>query len=288
MLKSELIERVWNEFLYPAGANRPTFDILDGNITAAAVTLRLEGIQEFVPQGIIEIDSELILTKDEEASVDVDVAQRGYGATTAATHDDGARVYFNPEFPRQTISDAIDNCILQLPGMGLYARDTVAATFPTNTGALYALPAGAMEVLAIVDDDTGHQLNSGREFSEIRAFTPPKIRFIGGASGAITIVYTKDFVAPASETTDLTTTSLVPTSLVPFIPLWVAGYLLQGRELTMLQVESVRQRLAVEGINPGSITSIARALMDLFEQKYVGREAVKQTKKDPPRWRFVP
>ena len=285
MLKSELVERVWNEFLYPAGANRPTFDILDGNITAAATTLRLEGIQEFVPQGIIEIDSELILTKDEEASVDIDVAQRGYGATTAATHDDGARVYFNPEFPRQTISDAIDNCVAQLNGMGLYARDSISMTFSDSV--LYALPTGALEVLTIVDEDTGHELSAGREFKEIRAFTPPKVRLVSGASGATTIVYSKDFVAPASEATDLTTTSLVPASLVPFIPLYAAGYLLQGRELTMLQVESVRQRLAVEGINPGSITSIARALMDLFEQKYVGREIVKQTKKDPPRWRFV-
>lgn len=285
MLKSELINRCYSEFLYPAGANRPSFDLLDGAITAEATTLRLHGLQEFLPQGVIEIDSELILTKESEDSVDVDVAARAYGGTTAASHADNAKVYFSPEFPRQTVSDAIDNCIAQLNGMGLYARDTDSTTFSTN--ALYELPEGALEVLTIVDDESGRELNSGRDFKEIRAFTPPKIRFVNGADGAITIAYTKEFVAPASEATDLTTTSLVPASLVPFIPMWVAGYLLQGRELTLLQVESVRQRLAVEGINAGSITSIARALMDLFTQTYVGREIAKQTRKDPPRWRFV-
>jgi len=133
-----------------------------GQVTSLSESLD-EAASEFniaepgqVSRGVVEIDYELVYVAGSSNGLcTVLPTGRGWGSSSAATHEGGALVTFGPRFPRhailQAINDVIENIWPQLYGVGetTFAFQPTVFTFP--------LPADAVDVLAVEWDPVGPQ-----------------------------------------------------------------------------------------------------------------------------------
>lgn len=291
MLVSEIIDRTYSEWLNPAGINRPAFDTLNGAITDSGTSLVLNARIANVPRDtILEIGSELILLKDNASAPTYTTAARGYLETAAAAHSDGDIVYIDPKFPRINLFNALVSIVGGLYPKGLYQR-TTDSSITWDTSAVAALPSGTEDILSMVvrapgsDENYSDNLMEGRDYRVLWEFTPPKLRMIRGGyhNQTIHLVIKKDFTLPTAESDDITTTCGVSATLAPYLPMAVAGFLLQGREIPRVQIEDVRRALAAAGVQVGSAINVGQALLQNFE-RYVGDERRRMLEKDPTRF----
>jgi len=275
MLVSEVIDRTLNNWLYPAGVNRPSFDILASTVDADTLTLTVEQRVTIPRDSILEIGSELVLTEESLAGT-ITAAERGYLDTVPAAHSAGARVYLDPMFSRKTIFDTLCTVVGELYPAGVYRRTIDDSTVTWTTGAAVALPSGTGQVLkatvvrAYTSPADYVRLRPERgEYEVLYEFDPPKIKLVsGGYSGAqVIVVVAKDFTLPTDETKDLTTVCGIPASLVPHLPLAIAGNILQSRELPRIMVEEVRRLLASQGVEVGAAVNVGQVLLNLFTRK---------------------
>jgi hypothetical protein len=114
-------------------------------------------------RGLVEIDDELILVKEYDATTGVvtvlgGVNGRGAEDTTAATHTAGALITASPTFPRKVIKDALNDAILTLyPSLPVFAT----LDFPFAAAQVeYPLPADVKDVWSVVGRVTGPELVS--------------------------------------------------------------------------------------------------------------------------------
>lgn len=287
MLVSELIDDTFNRWLYPSGVDRPAFDTLDGAIDDATTTITLGGRQSAVPRDtVLEIGSELILSKESSSPV-VTAQERGYLGSTAASHSDGDTVLIDPKYTRVALLRALNDIISKLYPWGVYARKTdTSLTFDTSE--VFSLPSGAKRMLSVLIRQSGSKelykrFNvRGRDFLEYREFDPPKVQMLRGAfDGAETVVvYAADYAEITSEDTDLD--DLVSPSLQYELPMAVAGTLLRGKEIPRVQIEEIRRMLAVQGIQVGAALNVGQTLIDSFRQVAVLAERRRLAELDEP------
>jgi hypothetical protein len=297
VLVSEILDRTYSEWLWPAGVDRPAVDYLASGMTPASPdvggTFTLAGDQSFVaPSSILEIGSELIQTRQVAAGT-VTVAARGYLDTTPANHDIGDQVRIDTKYPRKTLFDHLLSVIGKLKPWGLYVK----ATDTTQTFTLrqvIALPAGAERVMAILVRDSGSLERytrlrfEGRDWTLYTEFDPPKIQLHrgGGEGNAMTIVYAKDFTRPDDEADDLNTSG-VPLGVQEYLPMAVAGTALQSREIPRVQIEEIRRMLATNGIQVGTALNVGQAMIRAFRLDYVMAERRRQSEEDPMTFSWV-
>jgi hypothetical protein len=106
---------------------------------------------------------------------------RGYRGTTAAEHTIGERVVSSPMFPRNMVKKALNDAILaaypDLFGLG-------TTTFMFNPAVTtYALPAGALDILAVSWQTTG----PSREWMPIRRWRVDKMADTSAFSSGVTV-----------------------------------------------------------------------------------------------------
>jgi len=290
------MDRTFSEWLSPSGINRPAWDTV---ATAGVLsgtgegTFTVSGRVTSIPNDtILEIDDELIRTSA-VSTVTVTTGGRGYLETAAASHAAGSYVYIDPPFPRINVFNALNNIISQLYPAGLYVR-TTNASFNWSTKAVQALGTGTLDVLSVIvrtpstDENYTDPLMEGRDYRILYEFTPPKIRMIRGGYGtnqyAVTVITKKDFTQAATTADDLLSVCGVSTNLQPSLPMAVAGWLLQGREVPRVQIEDVRRQLASTGINVGSALNVGQALLRQFWNGPVANERRRQFEADPTRF----
>jgi hypothetical protein len=292
MLVSEIIDRTYSEWLEPGGINRPAWDTvatIGVLVGTAEGTFTVTGRQSAIPSDtLLEIDDELIATSG-VAGTTVTTNGRGYRETGAVAHSAGAKVFIDPKFPRIVVFDALKNIMQRLYPHGLYQRVTNGA-FNWDTRQVQALDSGALDVLSVIVRVPGSYeqytdpLMEGRDYRVLWEFTPPKLRMIQGGYGsgsqAVTCIIKKDFTQPSSTADDLDTLG-VPTSLQPSIPMAVAGWLLQGREIPRVQIENIQRQLASQGIQVGSALNVGQALLNQFWNGPVADERRRQFERDP-------
>lgn len=292
MLVSDVLDRTYLEWLYPAGVDRPAYDFLSGAITAASPaaggTFTVQGrLSSVPPDSLLEIDDELILTSS-VSGTQVTVGERGYLSTDPAAHADGAQVRVNPLYPRRVLFNHLRSLIGLLYTWGLYVRGTdTSQTFSVRE--VKQLPAGAKRILSVLVRSTGSQETyrrlqmEGRDWVLYREFDPPKyhLRRGGGEGAQMTVVYQKDFTLPTSTSDDLDTLG-VPTTLQPYLPLGVAGLALQSKEIPRVQVEEIRRMLAAQGIQVGQALNVGQAMLRAFRFEYVAAERRRLVEQDPP------
>lgn len=282
MLVSEIIERTYNEWLYPSGVDRPSYDVLSGTIDSSTLTIILEGRAGNVPDdSVVEIDNEQILVKEFATTTKTITAkERGWLETGAAAHTNGAIVWIDPTYTRKSIFNALVSIMGLFYPYGLYARLVDTATVFSYVTPTKTLPAGGKKILKIAVRYIGtpeqwNQLVPGRDFIELLEFAPPKYMLRhGGAEGAtMQVVYKSDFTLPTAETDDLSSlASPVPPTLQPYLPMAVAGYLLQGREVPRVVIDDIKRRLAAEGVQVGAALNVGTALLDRFVSRYLVAE----------------
>ena len=270
MLVSEVIDRSYS-YLY-GDENLPAFDILDGTINASAMQMGTEGLQTYTPQTIVEIDSELILTKEAESSTTIDLNERGYRETTAASHTDGTKIYINPEFTRIGLFNAVVQVVTSLYGMGLFRLTQDTSLTPSVTSPI-ALPSGAKRVVEVFVRQGSLQwtrLQKGIHYEVLSAFSPPVLQLFTGVGYSLAVSYTSDFTTPTTEADNLDTLG-IPASLQHHFPKAVASVALEGKDIPSVVNEEVKNRLAAEGERVGLGMTVSQALWQAFERQ-VGRE----------------
>lgn len=292
MLVSDILDRTFSEWLAPAGVDRPAFDLLAGDMTAtippAGSTFEVLGHLKgsIPPDSLLEIDSELVLTRD-VAQTTVTVQDRGWLDTAPAAHTAGAKVYLNPKYPRLTLLHALASVIGNLWPWGLYVKaiDT-SKTFTTRT--TISLPAGGRTILSILVNSGGqferyHELKMrGRDWIEYHQFNPTRFTLLrGGGQGLpMIIAYKQDFARPTSEAQNLDDLS-IPVTLQPYLPLAIAGYVLQSKEIPRVQVEEIRRMLSTTGIQVGQVMNIGQQMLRTFRGEYVAAERRRLRQDDP-------
>lgn len=301
-----MLERARQEFLEAGGESRPPYDILDADITDAAATAVLRGrIDDLPDDSIIEIDTELMLV----SSVDVDTpgapkntanfAARGYLDSVAAAHVAGARVYLDPPYPTVRLLNALRAIVAMLYPWGVYDRNVISSLDYASQGVL-TFPAGTLRVLGVLvsryGGETGtlpwKRLEQGKHWEWLPEFDPPKAQFLmGGAQGRdLQVVYAKDFdFEGIALSTNLTSTTRVPARIQQFLPLAVAGYVLQGEDVPRLLVDEIRDALAALGaeVPPGTAINIGRVMLDFFRNEFVSAERKRLQEQDPTRYEYV-
>lgn len=298
MLVSEILDRTYSEWIYPGGTNLPPIDTVktQGVLSGTGEgTFDLDGLVANIPDNsIIEIDDELILTKTVTGTaptVTVTTLQRGYLETTPTSHTVGSKVYVDPKFSRVNLFNALKTVIGTLFPLGMYQRVSDSTTVDWNFNAVAALPTGTEDVLSVIVRQPGtnerytEPLLEGRDYRVLYEFTPPKLEMkLGGFQGNdVTVVVKKDFTLPTTTADDLTTLG-VPLSIQPVLPMAIAGYILQGRELPRTMIEDIRRQLSSQGIQVGAAVNIGQLLIQTFERRYVANERMRLKEKDPLRF----
>jgi hypothetical protein len=291
VLVSEVIERAYNEFLYPGDVNRPTYDKLatamDGSVTSLTVTGRVQNIPR---DTVLEIDSELMLVDTVTGNVVAlhPTLGRGYLETAAVAHAQFAPVYIDPAYSRKVMLNALISVIGNVYAWGAYSRKTVSTLLFTTDGTI-DLPAGAkkaLKILAALGTSSPlryNQLRRGIDYLEFEEFDPPKIQLLRGGTegGFMQIVYKAEYTLPTVETDDLSAlANPVPNTLQNYLPMAIAGYLLQGRDLSRVQIEEVRRALAAAGGQPGASINLANQMLNVFYNRYVQPEADRLRERD--------
>lgn len=294
MLVSEVIDRCYSEWIYPGGTNLPAVDVVATQGSALSGTsngnFTVEGLVSNIPdQTILEIEDELILTKSVSGTT-VTTLQRGYLETTPVAHVVGTPVYLNPKFSRINLFNALKTVIGTLYPLGMYDRE-IDSSLLWDFDDQVALPAGTEDVLSLIVRMPGSAvqwtkpLMEGRDYEVRYEFDPPELVLMKGgfAGNSIRVVVKKDFTLPTAFADDLDTLG-IPASIQPVLPMAMAGYLLQGRELPRTMIEDIRRTLAAQGVQVGSAVNIGQLLIQTFERRYVANERMRLKEKDPLRY----
>jgi hypothetical protein len=291
VLVSEVIERAYNEFLYPGDVNRPTFDKLANVLDASSTTFSVTGRVQNIPRDtVLEIDSELMIV-DSVSGTSVTLHPtigRGYLETAAVGHDQFAPIYIDPTYSRKVMLNALISVIGNVYAHGAYSRKTTSALLFTTQGTV-DLPTGAkkvLKVLAALGTSAPlyyNQLRKGIDYLEFEEFEPPKLQLIRGGTegGFMQIVYKAEYTLPTQETDNLSSlANPVPDTLQGYLPMAIAGYLLQGRDLSRVQIEEIKRALGSTGIQPGVSIQLANQLLNIFYARYVQPEADRLRERD--------
>ena len=268
---AQVIERARNEIFEAGAADRPVWDVQEGAINSSVLSLTLEGRQDHLPDdGTIEWDDDSMEIGDVKDVDDVTVTlqTRGYLETTAASHSDGVRVWFDHPYPKQVLFNALSAVIGQLKGFGLYAKTNSAGSLTLSTVTPVSLPSGTRGIVGNViyayDGINYIPLQKGRHWDVIFAFTPPKVQFyptVPYMGRTLYFDYKKDFTAPTALSDDLDTL-LIPSSLQSHMAKGIAGYVLQGRDVPQLEGEYIKTEAQPQ--QPGTRASVGRILWESF------------------------
>lgn len=92
----------------------PMYGVLLGTIQTNSLTATIQVAEQCQPQGLIEIDDELIyiLSYDPVTqTIQIPAWGRGQQGTTATEHVAGAKVSINPRYPRKRVAQAINQTV---------------------------------------------------------------------------------------------------------------------------------------------------------------------------------
>lgn len=92
----------------------PMYGTLVSSITPTSTALTIQVADQCQPQGIIEVDDELLYVISYDTATGVATVPawgRGQQGTTAVAHGSGAKVSVNPRYPRRRVGQAINATI---------------------------------------------------------------------------------------------------------------------------------------------------------------------------------
>ena len=196
---------------------------LKGAITSSALTITIANATN-ISSGLIQIDDELIYVDSFDRTTGVLTIPpygRGYNATVAASHADGAKVVVAPTYPMIDIKTTINEVVL---GVFPTLYKVAVATFtyvPSKT--TYALPADAINILQV----TYQSIGPSKEWIPIRAYridnmansaafpgTTNTISIYSGVTPGRTVqvYYATEATLMSNGTDDFSTTTGLPAS----------------------------------------------------------------------------
>jgi hypothetical protein len=276
--------------------DRQTHLTAAANATATSITVA--SAQNF-SSGIIQIDDELIYVDfyDRNSGVlSIPPYGRGYNGTSAATHQNGARVIVSPTFPSVDVKDAINETI-QAVFPDLYTTGTHTFSFSPSIST-YALPDEVETVLAVAYQTTGPT----KEWLPVRGYridpmanvdtfnSRNTITLLSGVESGRTvqIFYTSAPAVMDANDDDFEIVTGLPASCKDVIVLGatarLASFIDPGR-LTFGSAESDQQS-QIAGRSYGAGTNASKYLLALYDKR-LAEESRKLNDRNPIRIHFT-
>jgi hypothetical protein len=228
------------------------------------------------PNGIVEIDRELLVVTQYDSSANVAVVPawgRGYRGTVPVAHPAGSMVTVRPRFPRGQVGNAINEVTGGL-APDLYGVADMVVHIDTLPPVSYPLPAGAFKVLGIeaqvnaaytyreqLQDWTLKRAASGLEVELRNRLWAPYFQ------RDLTITYGFTPQPMVNDTDDYATVTGLDATTSDIPILGALAKLVMSVESARLQVASVEANARTDRIQPGSGTSLAKTYMALYQQR---------------------
>ena len=271
---------------------------LTAAVNATATSISVASAQN-ISSGIIQIDNELIYVDSYDRNsgvLSVPPYGRGYNGTSAATHQNGARVIISPTFPYVDIKGAINETIeATFPDLFTTATHTFSYSTAKST---YALPDEAETIYSVSYETTG----PSKEWLPIRSYRIDSMANVDAFNSKNSIslysgiepgrtVQVSYSAAPAvmdSDDDDFEIVTGLPSSCKDVIVLGAAARLASfvdpGR-LTFGSAESDQQS-QIAGRAYGAGTNTSKYLLALYDKR-LAEESRKLNDRNPIRTRFT-
>lgn len=274
---SDVIERVYRDYLLPPDEQPARLEVGSGGITDSATTLPVDATilspeeQDLIgPGALIEVvatssgvvvGGELMLVKDvtgdPPTSLDV---RRGMFGTTERAAVAGDDVYLAPDFPRQEVFDAVADSIEALwPDLW-----TVVVEETYANGSPVELPAEVEEILEVRVANNGRwDLIGGWELltDYPLASTGKAVQFRGWGNGeAIHVKYRAAPTRPAAEADKLSDLHVSDT-WVKAIAVGAAAHVFAGEDIDAATVAFITEALEAEGFSVGAGADVRNSLL---------------------------
>jgi len=271
---------------------------LTAAVNATATSITVASAQN-ISSGVIQIDDELIYVDSYDRNsgvLSIPPYGRGYNGTSAATHQDGARVIISPTFPTVDIKGAI-NETLEATFPDLYTISTHTFSYsPAKT--TYALPNEAETVYSVSFETTGPSkewlpIRSYRIDSSANVDTFNSRNSISIYSGVepgrtVQVSYSAAPTVMDSNDDDFETVTGLPSSCKDVIVLGAAARLssfIDPGRLTFGSAESDQQS-QIAGRAYGAGTNTSKYLLALYDKR-LAEESRKLNDRNPIRTRFT-
>jgi hypothetical protein len=266
------------------------------NATATSITV---ASATNISTGIIQIDDELIYVDSYDRNtgvLSIPPYGRGYNGTSAATHQNGARVIVSPTFPSVDIKEAINDSI-QAVFPDLYSTGTHTFSYSTAKST-YPLPDEVETVLGVSFQTTG----PSKEWLPIRGWrvdpmanttafnSRNSISLYSGVEPGRTvqIFYTSAPAIMDTDDDDFEIVTGLPTSCKDVIVLGASARLssfVDPGRLTFGSAESDQQS-QIAGRAYGAGTNTSKYLLALYEKR-LAEESRKLIDRNPTRIHFT-
>ena len=271
---------------------------LTAAVNATATSITVASAQN-ISTGIIQIDDELIYVDSYDrtaGTISIPPYGRGYNGTTAATHQNGARVIISPTFPSVDVKDAINETLLAtFPD--LYTTGTHTFSF-SPAKSTYALPNEVENVLSVSYETTG----PSKEWLPVRGYRIDPMSnvdsfnsknsislYSGVESGrTVQVFYTSAPTVMDSNDDDFEVVTGLPASCKDVIILGatarLASFIDPGR-LTFGSAEADQQS-QIAGRAYGAGTNASKYLLALYDKR-LAEESRKLNDRNPIRIHFT-
>lgn len=271
---------------------------LTAALSATATTITVASAQN-ISSGIIQIDDELIYVDSYDRNsgvLNIPPYGRGYNGTSAATHQNGARVIVSPTFPSVDVKDAINETLLAtFPD--LYTTGTHTFTY-SPAKSTYPLPDEVETVLGVSYETIG----PSKEWAPIRNWRVDPMANTGAFNSrnsislysgvetgrTVQVFYTAAPTVMDSNDDDFEIVTGLSISCKDVIVLGatarLASYIDPGR-LTFGSAESDQQS-QVAGRSYGAGTNASKYLLALYDKR-LAEESRKLNDRNPIRIHFT-
>ena len=271
---------------------------LTATLSATATSITVASAQN-ISSGIIQIDDELIYVDSYDRNsgvLTIPPYGRGYNGTSAATHQNGARVIVSPTFPSVDVKDAINETLLStFPD--LYTTGTHTFSFSTAKST-YPLPEEVETVLGVSYETTG----PSKEWLPVRGYRVDPMAntdtfnsrnslsiYSGVEPGrTVQVFYTAAPAVMDSNDDDFEIVTGLPASCKDVIILGAAARLasfIDPGRLTFGSAESDQQS-QIAGRSYGAGTNASKYLLALYDKR-LAEEARKMNDRNPIRIHFT-
>ena len=272
---AQVIDRINREYLYPP-RQQPARTTLNGGVAADATSLvYTDGIlsveeENSLGEGIlVQLDRELYLVTAVNTTTWTLTVEPGWAGTTSTSHADNTELVIAPDYPRQTVYDAVADALETL-WPDLYIVKTVETTI---SGEWESAPADCGEVLGCNYYGNGRWRSCGVKL--LKGFpdsgTNGAFQFAGGAPGARGYVtYKAKPTRITAETNDLADEYddyTIKTTWEPIVILEAVANVIASADIDAHTVEFITRAIEVQGFEVGSGESIRDALLRLAGYK---------------------
>ena len=282
--RSELITSISSALHSYSGVHEQVTS-LSGAVSSSALTIPCTS-SDGAKRGIAEIDDELVyIDSVSDNDLLLPAFGRGYRNTTAAAHDAGDMVTFDPALPRGEIGRAVDQVVKALFPALFQVKETTLVSQAIDRS--YALPSDLENILRVEtkwDQDPADYWHPIVNYEVEKTTTTPVLNLYEGALPGwdVRVVYSAKF---GSLTTDFATAG-IPESFEDLIVYGVTSRMIRFLEPARLQLGSVENVSRANLIQAGDAGRTATQLFAHYTQR-VAEERRRLLEQFPARPNFL-